>query len=127
MVIFVNFLFFKKACKYTIKLSMNDNLPSGIDKATIQSPRSTNLITAPAKSDNNFTTTAHSTIKPSPTNIPDNETQSCILESGALMCVSTGTIPTAARPESITQGQENNGNSNIPNSSSNSLRNSISK
>ena len=108
---------------------MNDNLPGGLDKTTHtkQSPRETNLITASDNSDNYSTTTAHSTTKASHLNIPHNETQSCILESGALMCASTGTVPISARPGSLTHVQQNNSTSNIPNSLNNSLRNSISK
>ena len=85
---------------------MNDNVASG---------RSTNNASGSDISDNSFTTSAHSTTKSSSLNIPHNETQSCILESGALMCASTGTVPISARPESLTNSQQNSSNTNIPN------------
>ena len=103
---------------------MNDNLLSGPDKTAhiLRSSKPTNFIdiTTADKAADNF---AASSTKPSPSHIPNNETQSCILESGALMCVSAGAIPISARPKS----HNNHGQSNMPKTSNNSIINSISK
>ena len=104
---------------------MNDNLTSGIDQTSHSigpSSSQTNLIgkSETASSNVSIPTTKES----SPSNIPNNETQSFILESETLMCASTGTISLSVRPESLNNGQNN---SNVPNALSNSRRNSISK
>ena len=104
---------------------MNDNLLSGPDKTAhiLRPSKPTNFIdiTTADKAADNF---AASSTKPSPSHIPNNETQSCILESGALMCASSGTIPFSARPESQNLGQND---SNMQNTSNNSIINSKSK
>ena len=107
---------------------MNDNHSKEVEKnSQILSPSTpTSLITSPEKQENNYST-PHATAKSSPgSNIPNNETESFILESGALMCAVTGTIPLSGKHSSEStincSGQQNSCGSKP-----NSLRNSISK
>ena len=110
---------------------MNDNQSKEVETNSriLSSSRPTSLLTTPEKQENNYLTSPnhHSTSKSSPvSNLPNNETESCILESGALMCAVTGTIPISGRSlaESTNDygGQQKNCNSRA-----NSLKNSISK
>ena len=100
---------------------MNEHLISGIDKtlgAIGPSSSPTNLM------ETGSTKAVPTTPKASPSSIPNTETQNLILESGALMCASTGTIPLSVRSESLNHDQNN---SKLPNSLNDTTKNSISK
>ena len=104
---------------------MNDNLLSGLDKTahTLRCSKPTTVIdiTTSDKSADNFEASSN---KLNPSNIPNNETESCILECGALMCASSGAIPISGRSESYNHGESN---SNLPKTSNNSIINPIRK
>ena len=83
---------------------MNDKQSKDVEKniRILSTSSPTSLITTPEKQENiNSTPCDISRTKLSPpSNLPSNETESFILESGALMCAVTGTIPISGRPSS---------------------------
>ena len=109
---------------------MSDNQSKEAEQNTqmlSSSTRPTSLLTTPEKQENTYAAPHHTTAKSSPgSNLPNNETESFILESGALMCAVTGTIPLSGIKSSestINHSSPQNSCGSRPNS----LRNSISK
>ena len=110
---------------------MNDNRSKDVEKniRVLSTSSPTSLITTPEKQENvNSTPCNISTTKLSPpSNLPSNETESFILESGALMCAVTGTIPITGRPSSESPINYSGQQKNNCISRQNSLRTSKSK
>ena len=110
---------------------MNDNQSKDVEKniRILSASSPTSLITTPEKQENiNSTPCNISATKLSPpSNLPSNETESFILESGALMCAVTGTIPITGRPTSESPINYSGQQQNNCISRQNSLRVSTSK
>ena len=76
---------------------MSDKLASAVEKTVdaieCSTARPVRLIETPDKPCFVSVTASTNTPPTSPPSVPNNDTESLILESGALICASTGTVP----------------------------------